>query len=60
MYITKSAEVAFMKKYVAWLAVLILCLFTVIGAAAAETVVYVNDGGTGDGSSASSPLGSLV
>lgn len=49
-----------MKKFSAWLGALVLCLLMVIGAAAAETVVYVNDGGTGDGSSESAPLGSLV
>ena len=49
-----------MKKFFAWLGALVLCLLMVIGAAAAETVVYVNDGGTGDGSSESAPLGSLV
>ncbi|MBQ7172480.1 MAG: hypothetical protein IJR89_09425 [Clostridia bacterium] len=35
------------------------CLLFSFAAAAEEAVVYVKDGGTGDGSSASSPLGTL-
>ena len=39
---------------------LLLCACLVLGAAAAENTVYVADGGNGDGSSASVPLGDLT
>ncbi len=41
------------------LVVLASCVLFAVPASAAEKVVYVKDGGTGDGSSASAPLGSL-
>ena len=49
-----------MKKYIG-----IFCGYAALRTAgtlrfAAETVVYVNDGGTGDGSSASAPLGNMT
>ncbi len=38
---------------------LLLCFVMCIGAVAAENVVYVSDGGTGDGSTAATPVGTL-
>lgn len=48
-----------MKKFVALFA-LLLCAMPVICANAAENVVYVSDGGTGDGTTAATPFGSLA
>ena len=48
-----------MKKHI-WLVTLLFCALLLIGAAAAEQVVYVSDGGNGDGTSASAPLGDLA
>lgn len=50
-----------MRKF--WLSALLcmgLLCGTVCGAAAAETTLYVREGGSGDGTSAASPLGSLT
>ncbi len=49
-----------MKKYIGIFAAMLLCALLALSAFAAETVVYVNDGGTGDGSSASAPLGNMT
>ena len=49
-----------MKKYFGLIAMLVVCLLAVMSVSAADTTVYLNDGGTGDGSSASSPLGDIV
>ena len=49
-----------MKQYFRLMAVLLVCLLACIGAAAADTTVYLNDGGTGDGASASAPLGDMT
>ena len=49
-----------MKKYLGIFAAMLLCALLAVSAFAAETVVYVNDGGTGDGSSASAPLGNMT
>ena len=49
-----------MKQYFRLMAVLLVCLLACIGAAAADTTVYLNDGGTGDGTSASAPLGDMT
>ena len=48
-----------MKKYFAFF-VLLLCGLFAVGVSAADSVVYVADGGTGDGTSAATPLGSLT
>ena len=48
-----------MKKTLLPILLLALALLLSVGIAAADTV-YLNDGGTGDGSSAASPLGSLA
>ena len=48
-----------MKKHL-WLVTLLLGALLLIGAAAAEQVVYVSDGGDGDGTSAAAPLGDLA
>ena len=50
-----------MRKF--WLSALLcmgLLLGLACGASAAETTLYVRTGGTGDGTSAASPLGSLA
>lgn len=49
-----------MKKYIGILSAMLLCALLALSAFAAETVVYVNDGGSGDGSSASAPLGDMT
>ena len=49
-----------MKKYFGLLAMLVVCLLAVMSVSAAGTTVYLNDGGTGDGSSASAPLGDIT
>ena len=49
-----------MKQYFRLMAVLLVCLLACIGAAAADTTVYLNDGGNGDGTSASAPLGDMT
>ena len=49
-----------MKQYFRLMAVLLVCLLACIGAAAADTTVYLNDGGTGDGTSASAPFGDMT
>ena len=49
-----------MKKYFGLIAMLVVCLLAVMSVSAADTTVYLNDGGTGDGSSASAPLGDIV
>ena len=41
-------------------AIMFICLLSVCAFAADETVIYLADGGTGDGSTASSPLGSIA
>ncbi|MBQ7660434.1 MAG: hypothetical protein IJS44_00080, partial [Clostridia bacterium] len=46
-----------MKKL--WMMLLISALM-VLSAVAAESTVYVTDGGSGDGTTAASPLGSLA
>ena len=38
-----------MKKHIGIFAALLVCMMLAVTAFAAETVVYVNDGGTGDG-----------
>ena len=48
-----------MKKYIGILIAGMLCVMMMLAASAADTVVYVNDGGTGDGSSEAAPLGSM-
>lgn len=48
-----------MKKYIGILIAGMLCVMMMLAASAADTVVYVNDGGAGDGSSESAPLGSM-
>ena len=48
-----------MKQYFGLLAALLACLLCCMCAAAAEDTVYLNDGGTGDGTSESAPLGDL-
>lgn len=48
-----------MKKYFAFFA-LLLCGLLAVGVSAADGVVYVADGGTGDGTTAATPLGSLT
>ena len=50
-----------MKKLCKWMLVICCCVFALgaLAASAADTV-YVKDGGKGDGSSASSPLGDLA
>ena len=48
-----------MKKYFAFF-VLLLCGLFAVGVSAADSVVYVADGGTGDGTSAATPFGSLT
>lgn len=40
-------------------AIIFVCLFALAAFAAEETVIYVADGGSGDGTSASSPCGTL-
>ena len=47
-----------MKKYLGIFLAAILCVMLAVAASAAD--VYVNDGGTGDGSSADAPLGSMT
>ncbi len=47
-----------MKKYLGILLAALLCVAMACAASAAD--VYVNDGGTGDGSSASAPMGSMT
>lgn len=42
------------------LSCLLLCVCLALGAAAAETTVYVADGGSGDGLTAAAPLGDLT
>ena len=50
-----------MKKHLLWLCALLLAACGLaLSACAAETRVYVADGGTGDGKSASTPCGSLA
>lgn len=50
-----------MKKHLLWLCALLLAACGLMfSAGAAETRVYVADGGTGDGKSASAPCGSLA
>ena len=50
-----------MKKHLLWLCTLLLAACGLaLSAGAAETRVYVADGGTGDGTSASTPCGSLA
>lgn len=50
-----------MKKHLLWLCALLLAACGLaLSAGAAETRVYVADGGTGDGKSASTPCGSLA
>ena len=49
-----------MKQYFKLMAALLVCLLCCMCAAAAEDTVYLNDGGTGDGASASAPLGDLT
>ena len=50
-----------MKKHLLWLCALLLAACGLaLSAGAAETRVYVADGGTGDGKSASAPCGSLT
>lgn len=50
-----------MKKHLLWLCTLLLAACgLMLSAGAAETRVYVADGGTGDGMSASTPCGSLT
>ncbi len=44
-----------MKKYL-----LILCMILLLAVTASAATVYVSDGGTGDGTNASAPLGSLT
>ena len=46
------------KKFL--LCCLLLCACLAVGAAAAESTVYVADGGTGDGKTADAPLGDLT
>ena len=47
-----------MKKFLGIFLAAILCVMLAVAASAAD--VYVNDGGTGDGSSADAPLGSMT
>ena len=47
-----------MKKYLGILLAALLCVTMAFAVSAAD--VYVNDGGTGDGSSASAPMGSMT
>lgn len=50
-----------MKKHLLWLCALLLAAFCLLlTAGAADARVYVADGGTGDGTSASTPCGSLT
>ena len=50
-----------MKKHLLWLCALLLAACgLLLSAGAAETRVYVADGGTGDGKTASTPCGSLT
>ena len=49
-----------MKKYFGLMSALLLCLLLAICASAADATVYLNDGGTGDGMSASAPLGDMT
>ncbi|MBQ6893832.1 MAG: hypothetical protein IJN48_06450, partial [Clostridia bacterium] len=49
-----------MKKSLLFMALgVVLCMTLCFGAFAAENVVYVADGGTGDGSTATTPVGTL-
>ena len=48
-----------MKKHFL-LCCLLLCGVLALGAAAAEKITYVADGGAGDGTSAAAPLGDLT
>lgn len=47
-----------MKKYLSVLLAALLCVMLAVAVSAAD--VYVNDGGTGDGSSAAAPMGSMT
>ncbi|MBQ9133101.1 MAG: hypothetical protein IJX64_01060, partial [Clostridia bacterium] len=47
-----------MKKYLGIFLAAILCVMLAVAASAAD--VYVNDGGTGDGSAADKPLGNMT
>ena len=49
-----------MKKYFGLMAMLVICLVGCLCASAADRTIYLNDGGTGDGSSASAPLGNMT
>ena len=49
-----------MKKFFGIILALVLALTLVFAVSAADTTVYVKDGGTGNGSSASAPLGTLT
>ena len=49
-----------MKKYFGLMSALLLCLLPAICASATDATVYLNDGGTGDGMSASAPLGDMT
>ncbi len=48
-----------MKKYIGILIAAVVCFMMALAVQAEDAVVYVNDGGTGDGSSQTSPLGSM-
>ena len=48
------------KLFAILFTVVLLCATLAIGTLAAENVVYLVDGGSGDGSSASSPLGDMA
>lgn len=48
-----------MKKYIGILIAAVVCFMVALAVQAEDAVVYVNDGGTGDGSSQTSPLGSM-
>ncbi len=54
-----SKERQTMKRFAAWLLLAALCALFSVCATAVDGVVYLADGGTGDGTSADSPLGSL-
>ncbi len=49
-----------MKKSLLFLIAGIFCMALTVGVFAAENVVYVSDGGTGDGSTATTPVGTLA
>ena len=49
-----------MKKFWLFLSLLLLCAICITAVGAADKVVYLADGGTGDGTSASTPVGTLT